>query len=182
MGGVLAGLAASVIWTNGHLLQECQSPKSSSMLPSDELAAAIKSRASEINSIAGGGDGTKQLLMQAVLMLSLWQVPVGDYLNDATTIVGFAFAQGPSDQSGRPTPGQTNRGLAWSVAALVREFVAAGRPRPKIMLQWEIAQLLLETHGIKADVVATVDTSGNYLSTFGVMEQFAATSGLLKNR
>jgi hypothetical protein len=42
------------------------------------------------------------------------------------------------------------------------------------MLQWEIAQSLEEGYGIKADFVARVDADGNYLSTFGVMEQIAA--------
>jgi hypothetical protein len=73
-----------------------------------------------------------------------------------------------------PTPGATNEALAWSVSALVKEFDAAGRTRPKIMLQWEIAQSLEETYGIKADFVARVDAEGNYLSTFGVMKQIAA--------
>ena len=59
------------------------------------------------------------------------------------------------------------------VATMLEEYASAGRPRPKVMVQWEIAQVLWEEHGIRADVSATVDAEGNYLSTYGVMEQLA---------
>ncbi len=34
----------------------------------------------------------------------------------------------------------TNRGLAWSVVQLLDAYARAGRPRPLVMVQWEIAQ------------------------------------------
>ena len=70
----------------------------------------------------------------------------------AHAIVGFAFGQGPPRTSStrrrrtssrtRPTPGGTNRGLAWSVAALLRKYRTLGLPRPTLCLQQEIADAL----------------------------------------
>ena len=54
---------------------------------------------------------------------------------------------------------------------LLDAYARAGRPRPLVMVQWEIAQVLWEEHGVRADVSATVDAEGNYLSTYGVMAQ-----------
>ena len=63
--------------------------------------------------------------------------------HEAGAIVGFAFAQGaPDGADGPPTPGGTNRGLAWSVVQLLDAYARAGRPRPLVMVQWEIAQVL----------------------------------------
>ena len=136
-----------------------------------EMVSEIRRRSPDLNAMANSAD-TEQLLMQATTMLTLWNVPVGDYVNEATAIVGFSFAQGPL-VDGTPTPGGTNRALAWSVARLLANYAAAGKPRPQVMVQWEIAQVLWEEHGVRADVSATVDAEGNYLSTYGVMQQIA---------
>ena len=37
-------------------------------------------------------------------MLTLWTVPVGDFVHDAGAIVGFAFAQGAPDGADGPPP------------------------------------------------------------------------------
>ena len=133
-----------------------------------KISEILTSRAAEISQVADS-PVTVDLMSQAALMMSLWVVPIGDYIHEATVLVGFAFAQGPLNAAGIPSPGGTNEGLAWSVASLIQEFAAAGKTRPKIMLQWEIAQVLFEKHGINADFVAKVDAEGNYLSTYGVM-------------
>ena len=136
-----------------------------------EMRAIISNHGSDIASVSDTPE-TGALMTQAALMISLWDVPPGDYLNDCGAIVGFSFGQGP-DKDGKPTPGNTNVGLAWSMAQMLNEYQAAGRERPLVMVQWEIADILKDVHGITADEVASVDADGNYLSTYGVMEQLA---------
>ena len=140
-----------------------------------EMVSEIRLRSPDLSAVANTPD-TERLFRDATTMLSLWIVPVGDYLDEATAIVGFSFAQGPA-ANGTPTPGGTNRALAWSVARLLDDYAAAGKAPPQVMVQWEIAQALLEEHGIRADVSATVDAQGHYLSTYGVMEQLAVALG-----
>ena len=93
-------------------------------------------------SLVGDTPESEQLFLHATTMQSLWQVPVGDYVNEAKAIVGFSFAQGPVED-GTPTPGGTNRALAWSVVSLLEEYESAGREKPQVMVQWEIAQVFL---------------------------------------
>ena len=135
------------------------------------MVSEIFRRSPDLAALTDTAD-TERLFRHATTMLTLWRLPDGD-LAEAAAIVGFSFAQGPADDKGRPTPGGTNRALAWMVATMLEEYASAGRPRPKVMVQWEIAQVLWEEHGIRADVSATVDAEGNYLSTYGVMEQLA---------
>ena len=137
------------------------------------MVSEIFKRSPELAAKTDAAD-TQALFRHATTMLTLWTVPVGDYVHEAGAIVGFAFAQGaPDSADGPPTPGGTNRGLAWSVVQLLDAYARAGRPRPLVMVQWEIAQVLWEEHGVRADVSATVDAEGNYLSTYGVMAQLA---------
>lgn len=136
------------------------------------MASLIDHHSSDINAIASTTK-TKQLMVEAALMLALWRVPVGNYVHHTRAIVGFSFGQGPMRESGKPAPGATNKALAWSIKQLLIEFESAGRPRPEIAVQWEIAEVLADTYGIRADVIASVDADGNYLSTFGVMQQIA---------
>jgi len=139
--------------------------------PWEKVVSVVRAHARDLQAIDSGTE-TEAVLREGALMLSLWILPVGNYLRDAMAIVGFAFGQGPKNKHGSPTPGATNKGLAWTVVSLLKEYEQEGRPRPKVMLQWEIAQVLREEYGIQADVVAYVDASGNYLSTMGVMQQF----------
>ena len=140
----------------------------------DRVSALVHGKTEDIKAVATDPE-IEDALLQGARMLLTWVVPEGGWLQHAGAIVGFAFGQGANDKAGKPTPGATNRGLAWSVATLLRAYERHGRKRPKVMLQWEIAQVLAEEHGIQSDVVAHVGPDGEYLSTVGVMEHFAPT-------
>ena len=134
------------------------------------MVSEIFKRSPELAAKTDAAD-TQALFRHATTMLTLWTVPVGDYVHEAGAIVGFAFAQGaPDGADGPPTPGGTNRGLAWSVVQLMRTRAEGRAARDGA---GEIAQVLWEEHGVRADVSATVDAEGNYLSTYGVMAQLA---------
>merc|ERR1712086_152404 len=116
---------------------------------SSEMQQVIAKYSEDIASVADSPE-TMELMTQAALMIALWSVPVGDYLTDAGAIVGFSFGQGKM-RNGKPTPGGSNTALAWSIAQLINEYEENGLPRPKVMDQWEIADVLLSVHGITAD-------------------------------
>ena len=106
------------------------------------MVSEIFRRSPELAAKTDAAD-TQALFRHATTMLTLWTVPVGDFVHEAGAIVGFAFAQGaPDGADGPPTPGGTNHGLAWSVVQLLDAYARAGRPRPLVMVQWEIAQVL----------------------------------------
>eukprot|EP00009_Paramoeba_aestuarina_P001699 CAMPEP_0201520714 /NCGR_PEP_ID=MMETSP0161_2-20130828/12207_1 /ASSEMBLY_ACC=CAM_ASM_000251 /TAXON_ID=180227 /ORGANISM="Neoparamoeba aestuarina, Strain SoJaBio B1-5/56/2" /LENGTH=334 /DNA_ID=CAMNT_0047919183 /DNA_START=261 /DNA_END=1265 /DNA_ORIENTATION=- len=136
------------------------------------MGDVINKHAQDLNEV-GDSPESINVFVQATVMHSLWIVPVGNYVNEAKAIVGFSFAQGEVID-GTPSPGGTNYALAWSIVQLLAEYEAAGRDRPQVMVQWEIAQVLWEEYGIVADVNASIDAEGNYLSTYGVMEQLVA--------
>ena len=107
----------------------------------------------------------------------------------AHAIVGFAFGQGPPRTSStrrrrtssrtRPTPGGTNRGLAWSVAALLRKYRALGLPRPTLCLQQEIADALATDVVDPATdyVIPSQPADGAYVDTAAVARQAVARFG-----
>lgn len=106
----------------------------------------------------------------------------------AHAIVGFAFGQGPprtstrrrrTSSSTRPTPGGTNRGLAWSVAALLRKYRALGLPRPTLCLQQEIADALgTDVVDPATDyVIPSNPPDGTYVDTVAVAQQAVARLG-----
>ena len=103
-------------------------------------------------------------------------------------IVGFAFGQGPPRTSTRrrrtssrtqPTPGGTNRGLAWSVAALLRKYRALGLPRPALCLQQEIADALgTDVVDPATDhVIPSQPADGTYVDTVAVAQHAVARLG-----
>mmetsp|Transcript_43079 Transcript_43079/g.80755 ORF Transcript_43079/g.80755 Transcript_43079/m.80755 type:complete len:184 (-) Transcript_43079:223-774(-) len=83
-------------------------------------------------------------------------------------LAAFSFGQGPGS-----TPGGTNKALAWQMAQLLKYSNNKPTNLPIILAQWEIAKELQEVYGVAVDCVASPNPSGSYLSTFGVMEQFA---------
>ena len=170
--GVVGFLLGAAVGASGTALAQHHAAAPGCAICSYMVSEIFK-RSPELAAKTDAAD-TQALFRHATTMLTLWTVPVGDFVHDAGAIVGFAFAQGaPDSADGPPTPGGTNRGLAWSVVQLLDAYARAGRPRPLVMVQWEIAQVLWEEHGVRADVSATVDAEGNYLSTYGVMAQLA---------
>lgn len=107
----------------------------------------------------------------------------------AHAIVGFAFGQGPPRTSStrrrrtssrtRPTPGGTNRGLAWSVAALLRKYRTLGLPRPTLYLQQEIADALAPDVVDPATdhIILSQPANGAYVNTAAVARQAVARFG-----
>lgn len=106
-------------------------------------------------------------------------------------IVGFAFGQGlQANLSQRGctrvilgrtwvTPGGTNRGLAWSVIALLRKYRSLGLPRPTLCLQQEIADALgTDIVDPTTDhVIPSQPTDGAYVDTVTVARQALAHLG-----
>ena len=105
-------------------------------------------------------------------------------------IVGFAFGQGPppptpstrrrrTPSRTRPIPGGTNRGLAWSVAALLRKYRALGLARPALCLQQEITDALgTDVVDPATDhVIPSQPADGAYVDTAAVARQAVAHLG-----
>ena len=105
----------------------------------------------------------------------------------AHAIVGFAFGQGPRTSTRRrrtsshtqPTPGGTNRNLAWSVAALLRTYRTLGLPRPALYLQQEIADALAPDVVDPATdhIILSQPANGAYVDTAAVARQAVAHLG-----
>ena len=107
----------------------------------------------------------------------------------AHAIVGFAFGQGPPRTSStrrrrtysrtQPTPGGTNRGLAWSVAALLRKYRSLGLAHPVLCLQQEIADALATDVVDPATdlVIPSQLADGAYVDTAAVARQAVAHLG-----
>jgi hypothetical protein len=83
-------------------------------------------------------------------------------------IMCFAFGRGPNDSTHQPTPGGTNRALAWSVCALLRTYTKHHQPRPLVLAQHEIERALVG----EFDERVTAAVRGN-LDTCEVARRFA---------
>lgn len=80
-------------------------------------------------------------------------------------IFAFSFGQGAHQ-----SPGATNEGLA----AMLVEILGQAKKDVKIFAQWEIAQVLVQTHQIKVEYSAKLMANQDYLSTIDVIKQFKA--------
>lgn len=157
------------------------------LFPSDEFDSSISC------CITSGGARCTVKVVSFYLcaprhLLSALNVMSNPVPSDA--IVGFAFGQGPprtsttrrrptSIRTRLPTPGGTNHGLAWSVAALLRKYRALGLPRPPLYLQQEIADAMGTDDVDPATdyVIPSNPPDGAYVDTVAVARKAVARFG-----